>query len=137
MPLPHRTAAPRSNCPLSAALELFGDKWTLLVLRDLLFLGKSTFKEFLQAPEGIASNVLSDRLKRLVAKEIVVAERSTTDARVVAYRPTERGLDLLPVLVEIVLWAVAHTDATAPPEILKQLQQDRQGFIARVRARFR
>lgn len=103
----------RSDCPLSIALEIFGDRWTLLILRDLMFKGLKTFKEFLGSGEQIASNILTDRLQRLQEQGIVSGTRSPADARVVTYRPTEKGLDLLPVLIEIVLWSARHEKTAA------------------------
>lgn len=126
----------RSDCPLSIALEIFGDRWTLLILRDLMFKGLRTFKEFLASGEEIASNILTDRLQRLLEQGIVSGTRSPTDARVITYRPTEKGLDLLPVLVEIVLWSAQYEKTAAPQILLERMSKDRDGFIQRIRARF-
>lgn len=125
----------RSDCPLSIALEIFGDRWTLLVLRDLTLKGMRTFKEFQESGERIASNILADRLQRLQDQGIVVGERSTSDARVVTYRPTSKGLDLLPVLVEIVLWSARYEKTAAPPKLLERIVNDREGFIREIRQR--
>jgi DNA-binding HxlR family transcriptional regulator len=126
----------RSDCPLSIALDVFGDRWTLLILRDLMFKGFTSFKQFEQSGEGIASNILSDRLKRLLAEGIIAASRSSADARTITYRPTEKGLELLPVLIEMVLWAARHERTAAPPAVLRRMREDRGKFIADVRARF-
>jgi len=126
----------RSDCPLSIALEIFGDRWTLLVLRDLLFKGLRTFKEFQESGEQIASNILSDRLQRLQAQGVVAGERSSSDARVVTYRPTAKGLDLLPVLIEIVLWSARYERTAAQPKLLARMTTDRDGFIQNIRERF-
>ncbi len=127
----------RSDCPLSIALELFGDRWTLLILRDLLLKGFTTFKQFQQSGEGIATNILTDRLKRLQNAGLIVAQRSEADARTIAYRPTPKGLELLPVLIEMVLWAARHEQTAAPEPLLCRMRDDRAGFIAQVEARFR
>jgi DNA-binding HxlR family transcriptional regulator len=119
------------------ALEIFGDKWTLLVLRDLLFKNLRTFKEFQSAGEGIASNVLADRLQRLEAEGLLARGHLAGDARVVAYAPTDKALDLLPVLVEIVLWSAQHHETAAPPEVVARMASDRQGFIEEIRGQFR
>ncbi len=126
----------RSDCPLSIALEIFGDRWTLLILRDLMFKGLTTFKEFQESGEAIASNILTDRLQRLQEQGIVTGTRSPTDARVVTYRPTEKGLDLLPVLVEIVLWSAQYEKTAAPQNLLARMSKDRDGFIQQIRTRF-
>lgn len=126
----------RSDCPLSIALEIFGDRWTLLILRDLMFKGLKTFKEFLGSGEQIASNILTDRLQRLQEQGIVSGTRSPADARVVTYRPTEKGLDLLPVLIEIVLWSARYEKTAAPPKLLERMTRDRDGFVRQIRTRF-
>lgn len=126
----------RSDCPLSIALEIFGDRWTLLILRDLMFKGLQTFKEFLASGEDIASNILTDRLQRLQEQGIVSGTRSPMDARVITYRPTEKGLDLLPVLIEIVLWSARYEKTAAPPKLLERMTRDRDGFARQVRTRF-
>lgn len=126
----------RSGCPLSIALELFGDKWTLLILRDLLFKQATTFKDFQSSDEQIASNILADRLTRLTAAGIVTSSRSPDDSRVILYRPTNKGLDLLPVLVEVILWSARYEQTAAPAKLLKRMRDDRAGFIQAVRDRF-
>ncbi|MDX1968902.1 MAG: helix-turn-helix domain-containing protein [Planctomycetaceae bacterium] len=126
----------RSDCPLSIALEIFGDRWTLLILRDLVFKGRQTFKAFQESGEQIASNVLADRLLRLQDHGIVVGERSSSDARVVTYRPTSKGLDLVPVLIEIVLWSARYEETAAPPKLLDRMINDRDGFLREIRQRF-
>lgn len=126
----------RSDCPLSIALEIFGDRWTLLILRDLMFKKLRTFKEFQESGEQIASNILANRLQRLQEQGIVAGERSSSDARVVAYRPTAKGLDLLPVLVEIVLWSARYEKTAAPRKLLERMSKDRDGFIREIRQRF-
>jgi len=125
----------RSDCPLSIGLEIFGDKWTLLILRDLMFKGLRTFKEFQESGERIASNILADRLQRLQNQGLVTGERSAHDARIVTYRPTPKGLDLLPVLVEIVLWSARYEKTAAPPKLIARMTTDRDGFIREIRDR--
>lgn len=126
----------RSDCPLSIALEIFGDRWTLLILRDLMLKGLRTFKEFQESGEHIASNILSVRLHQMQGLGIVTGERSPTDARVVTYRPTAKGLDLLPVLVEIVLWSAHYEKTAAPRKLIERMRKDREGFIREIRERF-
>ena len=126
----------RSQCPLSIALEIFGDRWTLLILRDLMFKKLKTFKEFQESGEEIATNVLADRLQRLQEQGIVTGERSPIDARVVNYTPTSKGLDLLPVLVEIVLWSARYEKTAAPAKLIERMTNDRSRFINEMRGRF-
>jgi DNA-binding HxlR family transcriptional regulator len=103
----------RSDCPIHFGLETFGDPWTLLILRDLLLKGRSTYSDFLNAEEGIATNVLADRLTRLEDDGLVVAERSSQGGRAQRYRPTPKSIDLLPVLLEIITWSATYDPATA------------------------
>jgi DNA-binding HxlR family transcriptional regulator len=119
----------RSGCPISISLELFGDRWSLLVVRDLMFKGLCTFGEF-AAGEGIATNVLADRLARLEGAGIIARQRDPADGRKVRYRLTRKGMELAPVLVELVLWAARHEATDAPPELVGRMAADRAGFIA-------
>ncbi|WP_439518539.1 winged helix-turn-helix transcriptional regulator [Hydrogenophaga sp.] len=122
----------RSTCPISTALELIGDRWTLLVVRDLMFAGKRHFREFLQSEEAIASNVLSSRLATLVENGIVTRQDDPSHAQKAIYSLTEKGLELLPVLVAMSGWTQKHhpdtrrTEAAElvamPPRSLARLQ---------------
>lgn len=94
----------RSPCPIAAALDLFGDRWTLLVLRDMLLRGKQRYREFLASPEGIASNILAERLKRLEAAGLVSRQTDPEDARQMIYTPTDTGRSLAPLLRDIAIW---------------------------------
>ncbi|HEY9227888.1 MAG TPA: helix-turn-helix domain-containing protein [Gemmatimonadaceae bacterium] len=122
----------RSGCPISIALELFGDRWTLLIVRDLMFKGLKRFGEFAEAGEGIASNVLTDRLARLEAAGVITRAPDPDDARMFIYRLTSKGMDLAPVLVEIVLWSARHERTDAPPAQVRAMTQ-REAFLARMR----
>lgn len=108
---PAQMAGRRSVCPIACALDLFGDKWTLLVVRDLL-LGKAHFKEFLASPEKIATNILSDRLARLVEHGIVERYPSTDIAGREAYRLTAKGRALRGLMTQIRAWGLAHVEGT-------------------------
>lgn len=123
----------RSGCPISTALESIGDAWSLLIVRDLMFKGGSSYQDFLNAGEGIASNVLADRLRKLECSGIVEKHRDPDDARRFKYRLTGKGIDLAPVLVEMVLWAARHETTDAPAPVLRAMRRDRQAFIANVR----
>ena len=124
---------PRSHCPINFALEVLGDAWTLLVLRDAILLGKRRFKEFLESDEKIATNILADRLARLTKAKILRKEEGSGAA---AYGPTEKGLDLIPLMLELSLWGARYDkDTAAPPEVIAKLRKDRAGFAAAVRER--
>lgn len=126
---------PRSGCPINFGLEIFGDQWTLLVLRDLLIQQKRTFREFQSSDEGIASNILSERLKRLEACGLIKRSVSSTDRRVIVYSPTGAARDLIPLLVEMSYWGATYDPATGAPEAFKAAYQDnREGLIAAIRA---
>jgi DNA-binding HxlR family transcriptional regulator len=94
----------RSRCPINLALELFGDRWTLLILRDLMFAGKRHFREFLQSEEGIASNILADRLRMLVEQGIVTRADDPSHRQKAIYSLTEKGIAMLPILAQIGIW---------------------------------
>ena len=123
----------RSDCPISVTLEALGDSWSLLIVRDLMFFGRKTYNEFLNTGEKIATNILADRLQRLETSGIIVKQRDPDDARRYIYRLTEKGIDLAPMLVEVVLWAARHESADAPPGVIEQIQADKDRFITRVR----
>src|ERR1043166_966617 len=95
----------RSQCPISTALDIFGDKWTLLVIRDLLFNEKKTYGEFLNSEEKIATNVLADRLALLEMSRIITRHKHPDNKLKIVYRLTQKGIDLIPVLVEIIAWS--------------------------------
>lgn len=120
----------RSGCPIAISLDLFGDRWSLLIVRDLLFKNLRTFTQFAAAGEGIASNVLSDRLERLQTAGILEQRPDPDDGRRVVYRLTEKGLDLAPALIEIVIWAAKHEQTDAPPEVVKEMMTNRKGVLA-------
>jgi DNA-binding HxlR family transcriptional regulator len=112
----------RSTCPISNALEFVGDRWTLLIVRDLMFAGKRHFREFLQSEEAISSNLLADRLKSLVESGIVTKSGDPTHAQKAVYSLTEKGLDLLPVLVAMSAWAQKHQPETRRTEAVQLVE---------------
>lgn len=105
----------RSNCPINFVLETFGDKWTLLIVRDLMFKGKQTYGEFLESDEKISTNILADRLKRLEEHEIVEKTVAPDNRSKLIYSLTPRGKDLLPVMLEITAWSAKHDATTNAP----------------------
>jgi DNA-binding HxlR family transcriptional regulator len=96
---------PRSYCPINLSLEIFGDTWTLLVLRDLMFAGKRHFRELLQSDEHISSNILADRLARLVEHGLLTKAEDPTHKQKAIYSLTEKSIALLPVVVQIGAWS--------------------------------
>ncbi|HJT50629.1 MAG TPA: helix-turn-helix domain-containing protein [Nitrosospira sp.] len=98
----------RSSCPVSCALDILGDKWTLLVIRDIMIKRKQYFRDFLASPERIASNILSDRLRKLEECNIVLRQRDPVNARRVVYSLTEKGLDLSPAIQELLRWGAKY-----------------------------
>lgn len=136
MAVVRKSARRRSRCPLNATLEAFGDGWSLLIVRDLMFKGRTTFKDFLGAEERIATNILADRLQKLEALGIIARQRDAGDARRIRYRLTEKGLDLAPVLVEMILWGARYEDTDAPARTVRRMTEDRERFIAEIRGRY-
>lgn len=116
------------------ALEMLGDAWSLLIVRDLMFRGRRTFNDFLSGGEGIVSNILADRLARLEMAGLLTKRRDEEDARRFVYRLTAKGIDLAPVLVELVQWSARHEKTDAPPHILRAMRRDRGRFLAEIRA---
>lgn len=106
----------RSDCPISTALEIVGDRWTLLIIRDMMFAGKRHFREFLQSGEGISSNILADRLNMLVARGVLTREDDPAHRQKAIYSLTTMGIELLPVLVAMSRWSQKHFPATRRPE---------------------
>ena len=127
----------RSGCPLSIALDIFGDRWSLLIVRDLMVRGYRSFHEFEHAGEGIATNILADRLRRLESAGIVVPEPLENDARRVNYRLTEKGIDLAPVLLDLLIWSARHEDTAAPCALIANMEKNRAQVIAEARRRWR
>lgn len=101
----------RSYCPINLSLEIFGDKWTLLVLRDMMFADKRHFRDFLQSDEVIASNILADRLKLLLEHGIVTKAGDPSHKQKTIYSLTEKGIALFPVLAQIGAWGSVHVPA--------------------------
>lgn len=132
-----RKAKCRSDCPVSVSLEVFGDRWSLLIVRDLMIRGFRTFKEFQQSGEGIATNILAGRLRKLARAGIIAGEADESDRRRITYRLTEKGIDLAPVLLELLLWGARHENNGAPCAAMKEMAKNRAQVLAEVRRRWR
>ena len=121
---------------MSISLERFGDRWSLLVIRDLMVRGFRTFKEFQESGEGIATNILADRLRKLQQAEIVYAETEEKDGRRVNYRLTEKGIDLAPVVLELLIWATQHEETGAPCALIEEMARNREQILSETRRRW-
>ena len=128
----------RSDCPINFALELFGDRWTFLIVRDMMFKGKHYYGEFLQSEEKIATNILADRLSLLVQSEIVVKSADPAHGSKLVYKLSQKGIDLLPVLVEIIIWSAAYDkDTAAPVKFINHVRRDKAGMIKQISSRLK
>ena len=125
----------RSGCPLNASVEILGDRWSILIIRDMMLRGFRTYKEFLTSYEKIATNILADRLKNLEAHGIIAARRDPKDGRKTIYRLTAKGIDLAPVLTEMVLWAGGHEE-TENEALVGLMRRDKERFIAEIREKW-
>jgi DNA-binding HxlR family transcriptional regulator len=111
---------------------MLGDRWSLLIIRDMMLRGSRTFKEFLDSREHIATNILAERLRKLESYGIITAEHDPADGRKLIYLLTSKGIDLAPVLTEMVLWA-AHHEHTGNQALVREMQKDKQKFLAAIR----
>jgi len=125
----------RSGCPLNASVEMLGDRWSLLILRDMMLRGFRSYGEFQGSYEGIATNILADRLKKLIAQGIITTQRDANDGRKLNYALTAKGIDLAPVLTEMVLWAARH-EKTENQELVRTMQEDKGRFLEAIRQRW-
>ena len=121
---------------MSISLERFGDKWSLLIIRDLMVRAYTTFKQFQEAGEGIATNILADRLRRLQEAGIITTDSRNGDRRRVNYRLTEKGIGLAPVLLELLVWGAKHEETGAPCSVIAEMARDRDYVLAEVRRRW-
>ncbi len=119
----------RSNCPISCSLEIFGDKWTLLILRDIMLRGKSSYGEFLESEEKIATNILADRLKLLESEGVLSKRVSPANKSKYIYSLTEKGVDLLPIIIEIMDWGAKYNANCPRRELGKRIEKDKAEVI--------
>lgn len=127
----------RSDCPISFALEIFGDRWTLIVLRDLMLRSRQRYKELLEGDEGIATNVLAERLKRLEQRKLITKKRDPADARQFIYLPTELAVSLVPMLVEMTVWGIRTSDSDVGSDFLERFETERDELIAYLQRKVR
>ena len=126
----------RSRCPIAYSLDVLGDRWTLLILRDLAFKNRRYFQDFLHASEGISSNILSNRLRRLERWQLITKRLDPDDRRRIRYFLTDDGLDLIPILIEMTIWGTKrHHDPQMPLERIERMHPDREATIRSYRQR--
>jgi DNA-binding HxlR family transcriptional regulator len=119
------------------SLEVFGDRWSLLIVRDLMVRGFHAFKDFQESGEGIATNILANRLQRLEGIGIIEAEREALDRRRVHYRLTAKGIDLAPLMLELLIWGARHEKGGRACAIAETMEKHRAAILAEVRRRWR
>jgi DNA-binding HxlR family transcriptional regulator len=127
----------RSGCPVNVCLEVFGDRWSLLIVRDLMVRGYKTFKQFQESGEGIATNMLADRLKKLESSGILEHETEPNDGRKVNYRLTQKGIDLAPVLLDLLIWGARHEQTGPSCSLILRMEKNREEILAEVERRWR
>jgi DNA-binding HxlR family transcriptional regulator len=121
---------------VSISLERFGDRWSLLIVRDLMVRGYRTFQQFQRSGEGIATNILANRLRRLETTGIITTETDASDGRRVNYRLTEKGIDLAPVLLELLIWGARHEQTRARCAVIERMGRNREQVLTEVRRRW-
>ena len=126
----------KSDCPINFALEIFGDKWTFLIVRDLMFKGKHFYGEFLLSEEKIATNTLADRLSLLESNGIVSKSSDPSHKQKIMYSLTQKGIDLVPVLVEVIMWSAKYDkDSAVDMKFVKSVKRDKVGLIFQISSR--
>ncbi len=127
----------RASCPIAFALDIFGDKWTLLILRDLIFKDKVYYEDFIDAVEKISTNILADRLKLLKQEGLIKSAPDKKNGRKIVYSPTSKSLDLIPMILELIDWSAKYDSKTAAPKkFLEMLKKDRKKLARQVRSKF-
>lgn len=121
----------RSDCPISNVLDFVGDKWSLLILRDLMFFGKRTYSDLQNSDEGVATNILSNRLEKLESDQLISKQTHPQDRRKKIYGLTEKGRDMLPILLEMIIWSGKYDpDTNAPEKLIDRAKHDREQLLA-------
>jgi DNA-binding HxlR family transcriptional regulator len=134
MPKKKPEAARRSDCPIAGALDILGDRWSLLILRDVVFRSFREYGHFLAAGEGISTNILAERLDRLTCAGLLVRQEHPTDGKKFLYRLSEKGVDLVPTLIELALWGAKYVpNNAAPAEVVHQMRTAREQMIEQLR----
>jgi DNA-binding HxlR family transcriptional regulator len=126
----------RSECPVSISLDQIGDRWSLLIVRDIMVRSFSTFTQFQSSDERMASNILADRLLKLRRAGILAAQRSGDDGRTVHYRLTKKGIDLAPLLLELLIWGARNGGDRGTGAVIRYMEHNREQMLAEVRRRW-
>lgn len=127
-----------TNCPILFALDIFGDKWSLLIMRDILIRGGKHYKDFLYAGEGISTNILADRLEQLERTGLITKQRDESNRRRFIYTPTQKGLELVPTLMGLIEWSAKYDpDTGAPHSYIERLKINREGMIQEIYDQFK
>lgn len=125
----------RSHCPINFTLEHFGDKWSFLIIRDLMFKRKRHYNEFLEAGEKVSTSVLGDRLKRLEEMGIISKGEDVVKKSRIRYSLTLKGIDLLPILLEMIIWGGLNDELTeSPKEFMDQAINNKEQLIEKIRS---
>ncbi len=120
----------RTQCAVANALEILGDRWTMLIIRDLMFTNRREFGHFLNSGEGISTNILSERLERLQSHGIISKQPHPEHGKKFIYQLTDTGLKLAPTIIELTLWATQSIKNTyGPPHVLEMMKKDKQKLI--------
>ena len=128
-----KTNKKRSDCPLSCSLDVFGDKWSLLIIRDLMFGNKCTYNDFLKSEEGIATNILASRLKGLEENGVIEKSAHPNSKAKILYRLTPKGIDLLPVIMELYIWSDKYYEMPAELKAtIKEAKKDKDKFVKQI-----
>ena len=133
--------SPRCNCPVTSALDILGDKWTLVIIKQILIEGKQTFKEFLESDEAIATNILSSRLKMLEEFDVITKDKPTYNKKTNIYRLTDKGISLTPIIAELGIWSDANMRGFHPDIIagkhMDDLKNNKEQFIFDLQQNYR
>lgn len=127
----------RSDCPISCSLEIFGDRWSLLIIRDIMLRNKVSFSEFLDSEEKIASNILTSRLRTLEVEKIVAKEVAPNNKSKFIYTLTQKGIDLLPIVIEIMDWGAKHNANCPRKELGKKIKKDKAAVVMELSKRLK
>lgn len=120
----------RSGCPISFALDIFGDKWSLLILRDIIFKDKKYYQDFENSEEGISTNILADRLERLKCEGLIKGKADKANLRKIIYEPTAKALDLVPMLLEMIEWSAKYDpDTGTPKDFIQALKKNKKALV--------
>ena len=124
----------RSDCPIVGALDLLGDRWSLVVVRDLMFRGFREYGQFLAAGEGISTNILAERLERLLCAGVILRTEHPSDGKKYVYRLTAKGIDLAPLMIDLAVWGSKYVpDNAAPAAVVRQMRTAREKMIGQLR----